>query len=112
MGSLYSELRLMRFSTEQVRNARTLPDVPLVVIARGSPDEARSAKRALMATLWMAMQEDLADRIPRGRLVVANTQAHYVHLHQPELVVDAIRSVVELERKGQAVPSLEAGSGK
>jgi pimeloyl-ACP methyl ester carboxylesterase len=42
----------------------------------------------------------------RGRHVVARVGGHWVHLDQPDLVVEAIREVVEIVR-GSPTASLE-----
>jgi pimeloyl-ACP methyl ester carboxylesterase len=46
---------------------------------------------------------------PGARLVVAAESGHYVQLDQPELVVDAIRQVVEAARDPAAWASPAAG---
>lgn len=39
------------------------------------------------------MQVDLANLSTRGRQVIATHSGHYIHLTEPRLVVDAIRSL-------------------
>lgn len=71
-----------------------LGDLPLVVIAAlgyRADDKDRAE--------WRARQAALAAHSTRGHLIVLEHQAHYVPLLQPEVVVDAIREVVELARK-------------
>jgi pimeloyl-ACP methyl ester carboxylesterase len=43
-------------------------------------------------------QEQLATLVPDARYAVAAESAHYIQLQQPELVVDAVRRVVEAVR--------------
>ena len=42
---------------------------------------------------------ELAAQSSRGKRVVAEKSGHYIQLEQPELVLDAIREVVEAARQ-------------
>ena len=72
--------------------------LPLVVIAAFGyrPEEADRAD-------WRARQTALAGLSTKGRLVVLEHQAHLVPLLEPDVVVTAIREVVEAAR----APSME-----
>jgi len=48
--------------------------------------------------LWLPLQEDLAALVPGGRLVVAERSGHFIPGDQPELVIAAIRQVVDAVR--------------
>lgn len=97
--SLYSELRHLQLSAEHVlTTGNRLPDVPLVVIAHDSRARARSERARRMAEAWLEMQRELALRTSRGRLVIAERSGHHVQLERPDLVIEAIRSVVEASR--------------
>jgi hypothetical protein len=50
------------------------------------------------ATLHAELQDDLAGLVAGGRLIVAEQSGHYVQQSQPDLVVDAIRAVVDAVR--------------
>jgi hypothetical protein len=50
------------------------------------------------ARLHDELQQDLAGLVPGGRHVVAETSGHYVQQGQPDLVVTAIRDVVQAVR--------------
>ncbi len=79
--------------------AQPLPPLPLVVLARGQPygltEEALGFPPAVFEEAWRASQERLARLTPDARLVVAAESPHYIQLQQPELVIAAIRQVVE-----------------
>jgi pimeloyl-ACP methyl ester carboxylesterase len=63
-------------------------DVPLVVISSGDqPAEQLAAHR------------DLADRSRAGRHVIARHSAHWIQFDEPDLVVDAVRALVESARE-------------
>ncbi len=93
MVALLSELRHIRTSAQQLRNLRMLSNIPLVVISHRIHES--TGTRARRDRLWMDMQAELARRSTRGRHVIAATDDHYVHLREPQLVVDSIRSVIE-----------------
>jgi pimeloyl-ACP methyl ester carboxylesterase len=82
----------------------TLGDIPLVVLAAGQ--SPISAGRGISAAdveqfnaLAPQLQAELAALSPRGKLVVAENSGHYIQVDQPELVVAAIREVVEAARR-------------
>jgi hypothetical protein len=59
--------------------------------------------------MWMEMQLDLAALTPQSKHVIASTGDHYVHIREPEIVVDAVRDIVEqhrLEGDGPAVSAI------
>jgi len=66
---------------------------PLIVIEHGIPDEP----------VWHAMQEDLAVRSPKGRLITATKSSHYIQKLHPDLVIESIRTVLS-ESKSQIAP--------
>jgi pimeloyl-ACP methyl ester carboxylesterase len=74
-------------------------DIPLVVLTQGLPyraeDYANPSLAAQYYQLHLEMQKDLVGRSPRGRQIMAERSGHFIHRDQPELVVDAIRQVVE-----------------
>ena len=82
--------------------ARPLGPVPLAVIAHGQPfgltEEDLGFPPEALERAWRAAQEGLARLAPGARFVVATESAHYVQLQQPELVIAAIREVVEAVR--------------
>jgi len=75
--------------------AGSLGDLPLVVIRHAIPFPGPAA--ALEAG-WEEGQHRLAALSSRGRLVVATHSNHMVQNDEPELVIDAIRRVVEAVR--------------
>jgi hypothetical protein len=92
-------------SFAQLRAARTnapLRPMPLVVLTAGQPADPSFFPPGwpieAQSSLWLELQADLAGLVPNGRHVVAERSGHYVHQTQPELVVAAIRQVVEAVR--------------
>ena len=87
------EIIHVRESAEEVRRSRRKLTIPLLVVtgARGADEN------------WRRLQQDQASLSERGCLVIARQSGHVVALEQPEIVVDAIRTVVETAR-GHDVP--------
>lgn len=75
-----------------------IPDVPLVVISHRVVPPATATRESRLAESWMALQLELASLSRQSRHVIAATDDHYVHVREPELVIDAVRSIVEQHR--------------
>jgi hypothetical protein len=75
-----------------------LPDVPLVVISHRMVTPAASPREGRWEEMWMEMQLDLVSLTPQSKHVIASTGDHYVHIREPEIVIDAVRDVVEQHR--------------
>ena len=75
--------------------------MPLVVLSHGIPFAAPFAgwPSDTMEGIMLALQDDLAQLVPNTRHLVATESGHDIHQHQPELVIDAIREVVEAVRE-------------
>ncbi len=95
--------------------ASPLSPMPLVVITHGMPwDWGPGFDAAALEHLWLPLQQKLASLTPDARLVVAEESGHFIQLQQPELVVAAIRQVVEAvldpdSWKEQQAPTLPPG---
>lgn len=93
-------------SVEQVRAATMvspLREMPLVVLSRGQamampPDLPGGLTGELLEGAWSASQADLAALLPDARHVSATESEHYIQLQQPELVIGAVREVVDAVR--------------
>jgi pimeloyl-ACP methyl ester carboxylesterase len=74
--------------------------IPLVVLTRAAPPQRAapdSAAPSAAATyaVWLDLQKELATRSPRGEHVIAERSGHYIQNDEPQLVVGAVRRVVE-----------------
>jgi pimeloyl-ACP methyl ester carboxylesterase len=103
MYSYADEISAIAVSMEQLREApMRLGDKPLIVLTHGmkeanqagSPEEADQAEQA-----WAELQADLARRSSSGKQIIAEKSGHYIQFDQPDLVIDAIRQVVEATRR-------------
>lgn len=92
-------------SFAQLREAvsvRPLDPIPVAVVTHGRPYSAAEVPAGIlpeaMESVWQQLQADLATLTPTARQIVALESGHYVLLEQPELVIEAIRAVVESAR--------------
>jgi hypothetical protein len=78
----------IRESAAEVRSSRHKLTVPVLVITgeRGADEN------------WRRLQRDQASLSERGCVIIAQQSGHVVSVDQPEVVVDAIRTVVENAR--------------
>lgn len=100
--AMVAELETFEESTRQVQVAPPDPDVPYIVIARRLLDEQDSPEvDPVQEKAWRRLQTELADSLPNGTLVIAEDSDHVIHMCQPDLVVDAIRQIVEPDTFGE-----------
>ncbi len=98
-----AEMRAFSESAAQAAATGSLGDMPLAVLSHDPdkpsaelpPDLAKSTNDA-----WEKMQQELAQLSTRGTRVVARNSSHYIQEDRPDLVIDAVRSVVEQARGG------------
>lgn len=103
-------------TTGQVRQARQdapLRPMPLFVLAHGIPfgDPFPGWPTNTMEAIMSALQQDLATLVPNARLEVATESGHNIHQDQPDLVIEAIRAVVDAVRDPRtwAAPAVPGG---
>jgi pimeloyl-ACP methyl ester carboxylesterase len=76
--------------------------MPLVVLTAGQPEDPSVFPPGFPVETYTQLdrelQADLATLVPNARHVIAERSGHYIHQSQPELVVEAIRQVVEAVR--------------
>jgi len=80
---------------KQIRQTKPFPDIPLIVLSAGKPefDITQDVLQKLQE-----LHADLANESPQGVHIVAHESGHAIQLDKPELVIDAIRQVVEKVR--------------
>ena len=91
------------FTAVRAQQIGSLGDIPLTVISAGRP--AISAGRGISAAdaeqmkrLQDEMHAELAALSTQGKRVIAQESGHYVQVDQPQVVIDAIREVVNAAR--------------
>ena len=94
------EMQLIGESCKQVSEIGDLGDIPLIVLtAEKSQDiEALRAKPVVYEQtqiVWQALQNELVSLSTNSMHVIAEGSGHFIHLDRPELVIAAIRQVVD-----------------
>ncbi|MFZ0954146.1 MAG: alpha/beta fold hydrolase, partial [Candidatus Sulfotelmatobacter sp.] len=101
------ELKAISQSAAETANSGSLGDIPLVVLSH-DPDMPQSdlPEDLVKPTndAWQQMQEELAHLSTRGKQVIAKNSGHYIQLDRPDLVVAAVRSVVDQARQALQPP--------
>ena len=100
-------------SVAQVRAANWHRDIPLIVLTRGSAtfnpnDYAVPSVAPKFEQIRLELQQELVRRSSRGRQIIAEKSGHYIQRDQPELVIAAIREVVEAAQ-GTRISIFKAG---
>ncbi|MGD9891960.1 MAG: alpha/beta fold hydrolase [Dehalococcoidia bacterium] len=104
LGFAYETLDFAAASEVMRRTAaaRPLPPMPLAVLSHGQPfglsEEALGFSPDALEEAWSAAQHELAALVPDTDHVIATDGSHYIQLEEPELVIDAIRAVVDAVR--------------
>jgi len=82
------EIIHIRESASEVRSSRRKLTIPVLVVTGGRGADEN----------WRQLQRDQASLSERGCLMIAEQSGHVVPIDQPEVIVDAIRIVVETAR--------------
>ena len=90
----------MQTSNQQVRQAGSFGDIPLVVICHTpGPNEMSPGLDPLsqkqIAALIFKVEANLAGLSTRGVFKVAATSHHFISLYQPQIIIDAITRMVQ-----------------
>ena len=97
-----AEMKAFTQSAAQAAGAGSLGDMPLAVLSH-DPDKPSAEMPADLAKstnqAWEKMQEELAHLSTRGTQTVAKNSGHYIQLDRPELVIDAVRNIVQETRQ-------------
>jgi pimeloyl-ACP methyl ester carboxylesterase len=75
-----------------------LGDIPITVVRHGVPQAMPGASDEVnerYEATWRELQEELAARSTRGRVVVAEDTGHMIHHERPELVVELIGDLIK-----------------
>ena len=79
-------------------------DIPLVVLSRGlwlkTPPPTPDPLAAVRLGIWQDLHRELATRSARSELVVATKSGHYIQNDEPQIVIDAVRRVMESAMRG------------
>jgi len=89
---------------KKAASAEPLRPMPLFVLTQGQPFDLTPWQPlpadfpGALDKAWHTAQDELATLAPNARHRVATKSAHYIQVQEPQLVVDAIKQVVEAVR--------------
>ncbi len=90
------ELLELEHSAQDVERIPAMPAIPLIVVTRGERLWPQDQDGERKEQAWRELQSQLATLTPQSQQLVAAYSGHYVHLDQPHMIEDAIRSVASL----------------
>lgn len=80
----------------------SLGDLPLIVLTATGPtwwpEMPPTVNPANFRKMWLKLQTDLTKLSTNSRQVFADRSSHFVNFDQPELIVDAVRQMIETVR--------------
>ncbi|MBM7602467.1 pimeloyl-ACP methyl ester carboxylesterase [Metabacillus crassostreae] len=86
-GNYYEFMESLR----ELKETKRKLNVPLIVLSAGK--KAHYSKKS--QDLWNEMQKDLLEISTNGELVIAKNSAHYIQNDEPEVVISAIRKLID-----------------
>ncbi len=102
-----AELKAFPESAVQTATTGTLGDIPLAVLSHDPDQPEPDLPEDLIKPAndaWQQMQDELAHLSARSKHAIARNSGHHIQLDRPDLVVDAVRGVVDQARQTQAAP--------
>ncbi len=93
------ELKHFHASSEAVQQAGKVPEVPLIVLERGTRLWPAGAEGGAAEQAWHSAQADLARLTPHGELRTIPNVGHSPHVDRPDVVAAAIRELVQRVRE-------------
>lgn len=90
-----SELSAADLSEKQAQSAAALPDVPIILLTGMRTNDFRTPE---LLEFWLNLQKEWLKKVPQGKHVMAQNSGHFIQEQEPELVVDAIKEIVEATR--------------
>lgn len=92
-----AENALMPTSAKQVQQTNFERELPLVVLSHSENmfESLGNTKSDYAEQMWQKLQAELANLSNQRKLIIAEQSSHDIHLDRPELVVNAIRQVIE-----------------
>jgi pimeloyl-ACP methyl ester carboxylesterase len=90
-----AELAAAETSEKQAEAAVPLPDVPVILLTGMGTDSFRTPE---LLAVWLNLHKEWLKKIPHGKHVLARNSEHFIQNSEPELVIRAIREVVEAAR--------------
>jgi pimeloyl-ACP methyl ester carboxylesterase len=93
-----AELKAVSESAAQAATAGKLGDMPLAVLSEDPDKPQPDLPEDLIkpaSDAWQQMQDELAHLSTRSTRVIAKNSGHFIQLDRPEIVIEAVRKVVD-----------------
>jgi len=94
-----AELSWMRQSAIETGKNQQNFEFPVVIVSRGKRENTNSAEGNRKESIWQELQQDLLKLSSHSRRIVAHEAGHNIHLEQPDVILNAINSIVSRARK-------------
>ncbi|GAE25519.1 hypothetical protein JCM9140_1519 [Halalkalibacter wakoensis JCM 9140] len=78
-------------SLKQLQDSKRKLHVPLIVLSAGK--KAHYSKESQL--LWNKMQKEISDLSTNSQFIIAKKSAHYIQDDEPEVVVSAVKSLID-----------------
>jgi pimeloyl-ACP methyl ester carboxylesterase len=103
-----AELKSISASAAQTAATVSLGDMPLAVLSQDpaapQPDLPEDLVKPA-SEAWQQMQKELAELSTQSTQVIAKRSGHYIQLDRPDVVIEAVRQLVEIIRERTSVTS-------
>jgi pimeloyl-ACP methyl ester carboxylesterase len=90
---------MMAESAEQVAAIESFGDMPLIVLASGKPNPVFGDSAEAFQQFWIEQNQALATKSANGACILAEGSGHNLYSDVPDLVLDAIRRMVQEARE-------------
>jgi pimeloyl-ACP methyl ester carboxylesterase len=100
-----AELKAVSESAAQAATAGKLGDMPLAVLSEDPDKPQPDLPEDLIkpaSDAWQQMQKELARLSTRSTHVIAKNSGHFIQFDRPDIVIEAVRKVVDQERQAQS----------
>lgn len=99
--TIANELQTSDDDTRQPQGPQNLGSIPVRVLVAGrgfadggGPPGMSDDQRRESDETWLRLQDELANTSTNGKRIIADQSGHYIHLDQPELVIETIMELV------------------
>jgi pimeloyl-ACP methyl ester carboxylesterase len=90
---------MMAESGEQVAAIESFGDMPLIVLASAKPNPTFGDSAEDFQQFWNQQSQALAAKSAKGAYILAEESGHNLHADVPDLVLDAVRQMVQEARE-------------
>ena len=105
-----AEMKTFPVSVAQTAATGSLGNMPLAVIShdpdKPQPDLPEDLVKPINSA-WQQMQEELSHLSTAGTHVIARNSGHYIQIDRPEVVIEAVRTVVDQARQSLSSSELK-----